>query len=99
MKPGDYVSGDDLADAAAGRSAGFDCAFDRADFTADDTRHQTGVDLFPADQHHVRGFHSGVSGLNHRNQAAAFNYSQRFPVHFGPSTPSQKLTLRDEKLS
>ncbi len=42
------MGGDNFADAPAGGSAGFDCAFDRADFAADDTRHQTRVDFFPS---------------------------------------------------
>ena len=75
MRPGDDMRRDDLADAPAGSSAGFDGAFDCADFTTNDARYQAGVDLFPADQHDVRGFNGGVRSFNHRDQAATFDHS------------------------
>ena len=73
MRARDDVSTDDFADATAGRSAGINRSFDGADFTAHDRRDQPGIDLFPADQRNVGGFHRGVGGFNHRDQAAAFN--------------------------
>ena len=68
QRAGDYV----LLDAAGSR-AGFDGTLNCADFTTDDTRHQTGVDLLPADQHDVRGFHGCVRGFDHSHQTAAFD--------------------------
>ena len=81
MGPGDDVCGDDFADAPTGGRAGFDGAFNGADFTTDDARYQAGVDLFPADQHDVRGFHRGVRGFDHRYQTATFDQSQGFTFH------------------
>ena len=57
------MSADDFADAPAGRSAGINRGFDGADFTADDGRDQPGIDLFPANQRNVGGFHRRVGEL------------------------------------
>ncbi len=69
------VRGHDFTDFAARGCAGVDRSFDGANLAAHDCGYQAGVDLFPADQHHVCGFHRGVRGFNHRDQAAAFNHS------------------------
>src|SRR5258707_12232856 len=92
MGTGNYVRGHDFTDSAAGGCASVNRGFDRADFAAHDRGYQAGVDLFPPDQHHVCGFHGGVSGFNHRDQAATFDHSQGFSFHLSSSRePNSQL--------
>ena len=67
------MSGDDFAHAPAGRSAGFNCAFDGSDFAAHDCSYQTSIDLFPPHKRDVRAFHGSISSFNHRDEAATFD--------------------------
>jgi hypothetical protein len=70
-----------FADPPTGGSTGFDGALDRADFTAHDRGYQTGIDLFPTNQHDVRGFYGGIGGFDHCYQATTFDQSQGFTFH------------------
>ena len=65
-------------DVDASGSAGVDSTTDRRNIAADDRRHEAGVDLFPADEAHIRGFHHRIGGFNHRHQTTAFDHSKCF---------------------
>jgi hypothetical protein len=75
------MCGYDFADAFRRRGAGIDGAAHGCYFTAHDGSHQSGVNLFIADEMHVCGFNGGVGGLNHSYQTAAFDHSEGFSFH------------------
>lgn len=62
-----YVRGNDLTYASGRCGAGIDCAAHGGNFAADNGRHQTGVNLFIADEMNVGGFYHCIRCLDHRD--------------------------------
>jgi len=67
-----------LADSLSGRSARINRAANSRNIATHDCRHETSVDLFPADEANIRSFHHRVSGFDHRYEATTFNHSECF---------------------
>jgi hypothetical protein len=78
MGLGDNVCCDYFADALAGSRTSIDSGTDSGHIAAHNCSHQAGIDLFPADESNVRGFHHRVGSFNHRHQAATFDHSECF---------------------
>src|ERR1051325_10494941 len=93
----DHVRCHNLADSFSGSSTGIDSSTNSSDVAAHDGRHETGVDLFPADETNVRGFHHRIGGLDHRHQATAFDHSECFRHQRHIATKSTKKTTRSTK--
>src|SRR5215217_3525149 len=82
----DDVRCNDLADSLARGGACIHRTPDSGYVATHDRGHEPGVDLFPTDETNVRGFYHGVSGFDHRYEAAAFHHSECFRHQLPPST-------------
>src|SRR5215218_6541548 len=74
----DHVCCHDLADSLSRGGARVDSTTNSSDIATHDGRHETGVDLLPAYETNVRGFHHCIGGFDHRHQATAFDHSEGF---------------------
>src|SRR5215213_1786196 len=81
----DHVRCHDFADSLSCGCAGVNSTTNSSNIAAHDGRHQTSVDLFPADETNVSRFHHRVGGFNHRDQATAFDHSECFRHQLPPS--------------
>jgi hypothetical protein len=72
------MSRDYFADAFSGCSARVNCTSNSGDISTHDRGHQTGIDLFPADETNVRRFYHCVGSFNHRHETTTFDHSQCF---------------------
>jgi len=73
------VDANQLADAARRGGAGVGRRLHRSDIAAYDGRHESGIDLLPADEHHIGGLDHGVSGFDHADEPPRFDHAERLP--------------------
>jgi hypothetical protein len=81
----DDVRCDDFADSFPRSCARIDSTTNSGNIATHNGRHQASVDLFPADETNIRGFHHRVGGFDHRHQATAFDHSECFRHQLPPA--------------
>jgi len=70
------VNAHQLADAARGGGSGVGSGLDGANVSADDRRHEPGIDLLPADEDDIRGFHHRIGRLDHADEPARLDHPE-----------------------
>jgi len=68
----------DFADSLTCRSTGVDGTTNSRNIATHDGSNEASIDLFPADEAHIRRFHHRIGGFNHRHQTTAFDHSKCF---------------------
>jgi hypothetical protein len=71
----DDVGSYNFADSITGGRTGINRATNSGNIATHDRGHETGVDLLPTDETHIRAFHHRISGFDHRHQATTFDHS------------------------
>jgi len=74
----DHVCGHYLANSLSGCGAGINRTTNSRNIATHDGRHETSVDLLPADETNIRSFHHRVSGFDHCHEATTFDHSECF---------------------
>ena len=69
------MNADQLANTSRRGGARIGRGLDRTDVASDDSGDETGINLLPTDEHHVRCLHHRVSGFDHADQAAGFDHT------------------------
>src|SRR5215213_1193101 len=90
MRLRDHVRCYDFAHSLSCGSAGVYSTTNSSNIATHDGGHEASVDLFPADEAHIRGFHHRIGGLDHRDQATAFDHSECFRHQLPPQAVSRK---------
>jgi hypothetical protein len=67
-----------LTDSLSGGGAGIDRSANSRNIATHYGRHETSIDLFPADEANIRSFHHRVSGFDHCHKATTFDHSECF---------------------
>jgi hypothetical protein len=86
MRLWNHVSSNNLTDLSAGGSSSINGSAHGSNVTSHDRGYQSGVNLFPADEAHVRSFDHCVCCFDHRYQTHAFNHAECF-CHFFFAAP------------